>query len=428
MKTFAIAGTGTRGLCFARALLRDYGHAARLVALFDHNRTRMSAFCDALGAAIPCYSDFAAMALEQRPDALIITTPDHTHDQFIELAYLHDMDAICEKPLATSVEKVTRILELDRQFGRRLRVTFNFRYSTFAQNVKRALIDNPIGDIRSVNLEWFLDRTHGAEYFRRWHRHRDLSGGLLVHKSTHHFDYVNWLLQDHVRRVAGFGSLQFYGSAGPFRGPQCRRCDHAHECPFFFNTNDNEDSVARLRRMFLHAEHEDGYLRDRCVFGHDIDIHDTMSVLAEYHGGAQLNYSLTAYNAAEGYRLSINGTDGRIEAEEFFGGLMLRGDVKRSPIRIIRGRTRRDVTLRELQIDVDRSDHGGGDARLYRDLFEPGHPDPLGQNATALDGANSCLVGICANQAIEQRRTIELPDLSAYRAAAHAATPSVARS
>lgn len=27
---------------------------------------------------------------------------------------------------------------------------------------------------------------------RRWHREKQNSGGLLVHKATHHFDLVNW--------------------------------------------------------------------------------------------------------------------------------------------------------------------------------------------------------------------------------------------
>jgi predicted dehydrogenase len=41
--------------------------------------------------------------------------------------------------------------------------------------------------------------------FRRWHRKLDNSGGLLVHKSTHHFDIVNWWLDDEPEEVFAFG-------------------------------------------------------------------------------------------------------------------------------------------------------------------------------------------------------------------------------
>ena len=47
-----------------------------------------------------------------------------------------------------------------------------------------------------MHFEWALDTVHGADYFRRWHREKKNSGGLLVHKSSHHFDLVNWWLGD----------------------------------------------------------------------------------------------------------------------------------------------------------------------------------------------------------------------------------------
>ena len=56
-----------------------------------------------------------------------------------------------------------------------------------------------------------LDTSHGADYFRRWHREKDKSGGLLVHKSTHHFDLVNWWLASSPKTVFAMGGLRFYG-------------------------------------------------------------------------------------------------------------------------------------------------------------------------------------------------------------------------
>ena len=53
--------------------------------------------------------------------------------------------------------------------------------------IKDMLMSGAIGEIVAVDFSWHLDRVHGADYFRRWHRYKERSGGLLVHKSTHHF-------------------------------------------------------------------------------------------------------------------------------------------------------------------------------------------------------------------------------------------------
>src|SRR5699024_5589973 len=48
-------------------------------------------------------------------------------------------------------------------------------------------------------------------YFRRWHRDKANSGGLFVHKSSHHFDLVNWWTGQVPERVDARGGLGVYG-------------------------------------------------------------------------------------------------------------------------------------------------------------------------------------------------------------------------
>ena len=50
-----------------------------------------------------------------------------------------------------------------------------------------------------------------ADYFRRWHRDKRNSGGLLVHKATHHFDLINFWLGSAPELVMALGGLRFYG-------------------------------------------------------------------------------------------------------------------------------------------------------------------------------------------------------------------------
>ena len=63
-------------------------------------------------------------------------------------------------------------------------MTFNYRYTPARTQLKDILMSGAIGEITAVDFRWYLDRVHGADYFRRWHRYKEKSGGLLVHKST----------------------------------------------------------------------------------------------------------------------------------------------------------------------------------------------------------------------------------------------------
>ena len=130
---------------------------------------------------------------------------------------------------------------------------------------------------------------HGADYFRRWHRDKANSGGLLVHKSTHHFDLVNWWLADAPGPVYARGGLRFYGERNAARPRLGRTPGHAARRagrrPVRASTSPPTRGSSAL---YLDAEHEDGYLRDQNVFGDGVTIEDNMAVLVRYARGATM--------------------------------------------------------------------------------------------------------------------------------------------
>ena len=111
---------------------------------------------------------------------------DRTHHLYIIRAMELDRDVITGKPLTIDVEKCRAILDAVNRTGRKPTVTFNYRYAPIRAKVKELLIAGAIGDVKSVHFEWLLDTNHGADYFRRWHREKRNSGGLMVYKSTDH--------------------------------------------------------------------------------------------------------------------------------------------------------------------------------------------------------------------------------------------------
>ena len=402
MKRYAIVGSGARALeMFAKPLTEHFADVAKLVGIYDTNRTRAEFLNHCVSGRIPVYTDFKTMMRETTPDCTIITTIDSCHSEYITKSLESGVDVIAEKPLAIDAIGCKAILDAECRTGRRVTVTFNCRFMPINVMIKELLSEGTIGEVLSVDLEWFLDRTHGADYFRRWHRYMDKSGGLLVHKATHHFDLVNWWISDLPDEIYASGSLRFYGGNRLEYGLRCRGCQHAGDCAYRFC----EASCPAADGLYFGAEHEDGYLRDKCVFDYDIDIYDTMSVTVKYKRGCILTYSLVAYAPCEGWRLSVTGTEGRIETD-----MRLRGDNTFNGLDSIHVFLPYDADgqnrSRTLTMPRNTSKHMGADEQLRQGLFRGIKQDNLHQYATACDGVKAVMIGICANRSIKDGRMV----------------------
>jgi predicted dehydrogenase len=320
------------------------------------------------------------------------------------------------------------ILDTIKATGKKLTVTFNYRYAPRNSKVKELLASNVIGYVHSVHFEWMLDTRHGADYFRRWHRDKRNSGGLMVHKATHHFDLVNWWLNSRPATVFAQGDLVFYGRANADkRGerhdyPRAHGAPAARSDPFALHLADDP----KLRALYLDAEHEDGYFRDQNVFGDGITIEDDMAVLVRYASGATMSYHLTAYAPWEGFRVMFSGDRGRLEYEveesSYVSGSQddsnstelrdVRDHVVSEPTRIVVRPHWSRPYLVQMPSNSE-TGHGGGDRRLLTDVFAPADapPDPLGRRADHNAGASSILTGIAANRSMQTGQAVQVDDL-----------------
>jgi predicted dehydrogenase len=400
---YAIVGLGGRAQMFVDALTGAHADTAQLVAFCDVNQTRMDVHNRTVVErgllAVPTYKaqDFGRMLDAERVDTVIVTSIDRTHDEYIVAALRAGRDVITEKPMTTDAERCRRILDAQAETGRKVTVTFNYRYNPLHARVREVIASGAIGDIGSVHFEWLLDTRHGADYFRRWHRDKANSGGLMVHKATHHFDLVNWWVASAPELVFGLVHHE------------------AADDPFALQLAGNEKMTA----LYLDAEHEDGYHRDLNVFGPGITIEDDMAVAVRYRSGATMSYHLTAYSPWEGYRVAFNGSGGRLELDVMENSFVDPGTAGTVKGEALHGRpgteTRPEpdhgarLTLRkhwEKPEDLDLPDtsggHGGGDERMLADIFGGKVvDDPLGRASTHLDGALSLLTGLAANRSFE---------------------------
>ncbi|WP_258803325.1 Gfo/Idh/MocA family protein [Pseudarthrobacter sp. NS4] len=436
----ALIGTGGRSEMYIRAIFGRHADTAELVAFSDVNPGRVEFYqklIQELGAPGPVASfdpaDLTSFIQANNIDRVVVTTPDYTHADYIVEALRAGADVVVEKPLTINAEGCRRITKAVHETGRNVVVTFNYRYSPRNSALKEIIQSGVIGKVTSIDFSWVLDTVHGADYFRRWHREKKNSGGLLIHKASHHFDLVNWWIDDVPERVFASGGLKFYGDKNaaerglgprPERGtPAADAPATAEKDPFTLDLREDE----RLKALFLDNEHYDGYRRDQDVFTGGITIEDNLALVVEYQGGPRLSYSLNAHSPWEGYRVAVNGTEGRAELEVVERAAVTSSTDKKTvvdpsatPIEeddAIRRNGERLVVQRhweaayEVPIVNGEGGHGGGDELLLSDLFNGPGEDPLGRPSGYLDGLRSVSVGIAGNRSLESSLPVRIEDL-----------------
>ena len=403
-RRYAMVGTGDRGTSmWGASLVERYPDLLDVVGLCDINPKRAAVARELLKVACPTFTSFDEMCDKTKPDLLMVTTVDGFHADYIIKALDRGIDVLTEKPMVISAQQCQAVLDAEQRTKRKVIVTFNYRYAPKHQLIKETLLSGEIGRVISVDFHWFLDVSHGADYFRRWHRLKASSGSLWVHKATHHFDLINWWLGADPVEVSARADLGVYGKNGKARHTHCRPCPHKSACAFYYDMTTDE----RRMRIYASCEDADRYYRDGCVFREDIDIYDTMSALVKYSNGATMTYSVNAFMPIEGYHLAFNGEKGRLEIRDF----------ERQPWPVEApseiALTKSFGQRRFLEVPKLEGGHGGGDDRLRDLIFRNVQVPDYMALPDSRAGAMSCLTGIAARTSVEQQRTVRIADLGA---------------
>ena len=435
IERYGLIGTGSRAGMYIHALTGKHSDVAELAAWSDINPGRLDVYERDLrdsGATIPVRyppDRLEEMIRSERLDRVIVTTPDYTHADYVSRALRAGADVVVEKPLTIDAAGLAQIKTAIADSGHEVITTFNYRYSPRNIALRELIGSGAIAEVTSVHFEWALDTSHGADYFRRWHRDKANSGGLLIHKASHHFDLVNWWIAAAPVRVYASGGLRFYGAANAQKrnlGARPGRGTGVVGDPFALDLAANP----RMKELYLDTEHHDGYLRDRDVFADGITIEDNLALLVDYDTGASMTYSLNAHSPWEGYRVTVNGTAGRAELEVIERGAVLIGDdgtividpsanPDNATVDPVRPNGERLVVqrhweaARDVPIPAGIGGHGGGDAYLLEHLFNRVRVDePLGRVAGYTDGVRAVSVGIAGNLSLSTGQPVVIADLN----------------
>ena len=430
MKTYAICGLSGRAVgqfvlpLIGNPKLPEYGDFSKhgkIVAVLDIDRERVETFNRNQGTNFPFYlpDEFDRMIAETNPDVIVVTCHDVMHAEYIIKGLQHDRDVIAEKPMVINGRQAQAVMEAEKRSKGSVRVAFNYRYTPAHKMIKQVIQEGVLGKITSMEFNYLLDTYHGASYFKRWNRDREQSGGLTVTKACHHFDLVNWFLDDIPETVYAFGARNFYGHGGaydpnPSGAAYLPLSEQKEKCPYWQRWNKPGETVKddhlNAHEAAFKLPSKIQYPKDLYIYDREISIEDTYSAVMQYSKGASVAYSLNASSPWEGYNLAINGTKGRIETTHYTAP-------SRCPFPCDEKQSITWLPMfgeREIwEPKFVEGGHGGADQVMKEDMFiEPAEESKaLDIYAGARAGAYAVAVGEAVWRSVVEKKPIQIKEL-----------------
>ncbi len=340
-----------------------------VVGAADINPAHLAEFARAHGGSPLTTADYRALLDRADVDAIAVTSPDYTHEEYATAALAAGKHVFCEKPLAITIAGCDRILDAQRRSGRRLMVGFNMRYMNIFRVMKEAIDSGAIGAVKAVWVRHFVGYG-GDFYFHDWHARRANTTSLLLQKGSHDIDMIHWLSGRYTRRVAAFGGLDYFGG----QRPNDLRCP---ECP------ERETCIEAMP-----GEHS----RVQCAFRQEVDVEDNNVVIMELEGGIKAAYLQCHFTPDYHRNYVFIGTEGRLENSE---------PEMKVWVQSRRSNTWRELADRTYRVKEAHGSHSGADPVICRDFVEMvlDGKEPL---APAIAGRMSVAVGCQATESLRQ--------------------------
>jgi len=366
-------GTGNRGSNYATRA-KENCPDFEMVAIADPNPVRRDYVQQLYNLPdSACYNDYREiLEKEKMADMAIIATQDKMHFEPAMMAIEKGYHLLLEKPVAPTPEECVRIAEAANRKGVHVVVCHVLRFSPFFMLIKKLIDEGRIGDVMHVVHTERVGNAHMSHSFVRgnW-RNSKTSSPMILAKSCHDMDILNWLIGKRCTRVQSFGSLSYFTRENmPEGAPEycVQGCPAAENCPY------DARRIYLKDRMFIeHATNrknptDEDILRaitetnyGKCVFQSDNDVVDHQTVNLEYEGGATVSFSMCAFNTG-GRSLRIMGTKGEIIGNMSDEYVTLFDFKTRETERVMISGAVLDETIN--------GGHGGGDSGIVRSFVQ----------------------------------------------------------
>ena len=355
---------------------------AKLVALAEPDQGRRSSAIDDLGGDIRAYGDIEELLGDPKVDAVIIASPDFTHQELLDKALDAGKHVICEKPMATTLDDARHMARRAQAAPQVVQIGFMLRYAPMFVRIKEIVDSGIIGDLVQVSAAEIIEYYHGASFYRRWQRFRKNSGSLLVHKACHAFDVVNWIVGSAPTQVSATGNNDTF-VAKPDAASRCRDCSLAPTCPAVYR----DDAYNYVYPTVAERANPGELGNDICAFNSEKDIIDNATGMASYENGVRLSFNFATTGQRHDRRFMFVGQRGVVTASQADGTLV---------VEPVGGEIETTVLPEEL-----RDEHGGGDEYLLQSFLDSvaGGEPPA---ADVVAGMHSLALALGATESIDR--------------------------
>jgi predicted dehydrogenase len=353
------------------------------------------------------------LAADKFADVVIIATQDSYHVEPCLAALEKGYDVVLEKPIATNLADVLRLEAAARRLGRRVLICHVLRYTPFYRKVKEIVDSGELGEIVTLQASEGVGTFHQAHSFVRGHWGvTERSSPMIIAKSCHDLDIIQWLMDRPVASVSSFGRLSLFTAANKPEGAPGRCVDG---CPVGDGCQYNAMRYLTDQRGWLGyvynggAEASDeevrGWLRTspwgRCVYQCDNTAVDHQVLNMSFVGGATATFTMSAFDS--GRNIEIWGTRAVLRGGAYTKRL---GKCDITVREHATGETR-EITVEEPSGGY--KGHGGGDWGLVDALHaEMQAADPAAMRSSLPVSVRSHVVGFAAEVAREESRVVDV--------------------
>ena len=350
---------------------------AQVVAGMDVSEKQLADFRSRMGDSVFTTQDYRELLDRKDVDAVCITSPDFTHEEYAVAALEAGKHVYLEKPMAITIDGCDRIMRTAKETSCKLMIGFNMRCMNIFRTMKEIIDSGTIGEIKAVWVRHFVG-FGGYFYYHDWHWTRKNCTSLLLQKGSNNIDMIHWLSGAYTKRVAAFGDLDFFGGDKP-NDLFCPDCEENRTCI--------EASMSVLTQ---------------CAKRKEIDIEDNQVMIMRLDRGIKAAYLQCHFTPDYQRNYVFIGTEGRVENSE--------PDMK-VWVKTRRSNTWRELSDRTYSIKEAAGTHGGADPVItdqFLDYVLDGKP-PV---ASPLDGRMAVAAGCCGAESMRNGgMPVDVPEI-----------------
>lgn len=275
-----------------------------------------------------CFRDWRPLfELGKIADIAVIATMDQDHFEPTMKAIELNYSLLLEKPISDNPLECKKIADAADKAGVKAVICTVLRYTDLFMSLKNIIDSGQIGDIVSINHEECVGNVHQSHSFvrGRWGNEKR-SSCMLLQKSCHDLDILQWLVDKPLKKVQSFGTLTYFTEKNAPSGAAdycILGCPEGGKCPYnavklYLDDKENDwfrdactNSVSPSDEAVEKALRTTQY--GKCVFKCDNDVVDHQTVNMLFDGDITVTFTMNAFNKG-GRFIHIMGTKGEVRA------------------------------------------------------------------------------------------------------------------